>query len=1533
MIEYTQYRNRIKENISRFRDFNNYLRDGIAPDRIIFTNNDNIYYGTFVGQISANELSLTNCTIDDSIIRNSDLIDVTFNVDGKQITPSDMMLNMSEISTTLEKTKDQLQDFSTNTNLSLLCLSTTNTILSTDISSLSNEIDKIISDGSNIYVDNKKAKSLSVIHISQDEYQHKISSNSIISNEIYVILSTYPTAYGKKIIDVAIPELSSDAATKGYIDINFYNKNQTSSSTQIKDAIDNIYIPTDLSAFSNSTGYVASTDISNYCYLKNQTSSSTQIKDAIDNIYIPTDLSAFSNSTGYVASTDISNYCYLKNQTSSSNEIDNALDVKLEADDVNIDYDSSLRKIFLSAKEHITSIDCNDFIKDGMLSTVELCNTTLVLTFNTDAGNTPISIELSNFVDNYDSKINSLSTAIDQKIYIDSISSQSLSAIHISQEDFYQKVIASAILSNELYVVSSNYINAYDTQIKNVAKPEEKNDASTKQYVDEACESALHEVEESIEAKLKNYYTKSETSSSSEISTAFEDALSANVVKIGLSALVAAQSSNVDVRSVAIGKNANASNIAYNNAQAVAIGPNSKAIGEASIAVGSNAEANGVDASSGGLNISIGYRAKAEGKTSIAIGSALGGAASSSPDSYAYTKRTGSIAIGTNAKAYSQYDTVIGISAVGADEDKDGNSQTGSVSLGALAIASGSASTAVGHSAIASGIQSIAIGRNANASNTRAIAIGAGQKALTNPDDQTTASGQYAIAIGFGVKATADHSIAIGGTSTSNDAIVSRADASNAVQIGIGVNSEASSLQFIDYQLVNAQGKIPVDRLNIDVELLSTSINPVQNKAIAKSISSILSSLEKNDDEIKYKLDERYGGNISGNVAICEHDLKILSGNYIQTTNPAHVYNYSSKNTFIQAEEAFSGSGKSYGPANTGSYGYCVLSVINSASQHGFKLSGDISKLTALLNNNAVGAGINYDYSASRSLSAVLNNTSNISNALFSLTLGDQGETMKYQISSIDQANGVIYLKQAFSTETAKLTSLSEAQCIDLWENDDNAFYVAGFPEIGNAVVKNFYAQHVEGGSSRAVGKYTHAEGRDNIADVRYSHAEGSHNIAASMASHAEGFQNKVFGKYAHVEGNLNVVNGNFAHAEGRNTAASGNQAHAEGFNTVASGAGSHAEGGDGTNKGGTATGAGSHAEGLSSLASSIGSHAEGWSTYSIGYATHAEGIATSADARGAHAEGGFGYDKSISSYNEAGQVTKSIVSNIPYNSTFAHKMAAHTEGAGTYAEGFASHAEGCGSYVKAGSHGAHAEGGEVIKVLCSEYDLSNRLSAKWEQYECINSTSAMNVAAHAEGLATYASGKASHAAGISAVAAGNYSYVWNGISSTNYNPSTGDGTFCINPVDSTNGFYIGNQNLCSIISNEIKTNSTNVWLSSVVEGQPLSGGKLNQLNIVKFDSLDSYNLCSDLLTLSDIALIDENTLNAENERILSVADPEEETDAANKRYVDGKLSGIQQDTAIQNFYNAISANGITGVNWDLAISAMYQLISILKND
>ena len=387
------------------------------------------------------------------------------------------------------------------------------------------------------------------------------------------------------------------------------------------------------------------------------------------------------------------------------------------------------------------------------------------------------------------------------------LSATDLSIRYVTGQEYHDLVTGASgqFEPKTLYVVSSDQINAYNTQIKNVADPEEEKDAANKWYVDSACESVLNIVEESGGGggDLRNYYKKSETSSSSELSNAFEDALSADAVKIGLSALTAQKSSGIDVRSIAIGKNADASNITYNNAQSIAVGADSSATGEAAVAIGSQAEAIGTSGSSptGGLNIAIGYRAKAEGKMSIAIGSAAGSASSTNPDSYPYAKGTGSIAIGKNAKALASYDTVVGISATGGP---DGG--TAGTAFGAYAKASGAGATAIGYAASSSGQQSIAIGRNVQASNIRTVSIGGGQEVST----ATEANANYAIALGFGAKAVKQRSIAIGGLSES---IIAKANANDAVQIGLGENNVASSLQFLNYQLLDQDGKIPAARL------------------------------------------------------------------------------------------------------------------------------------------------------------------------------------------------------------------------------------------------------------------------------------------------------------------------------------------------------------------------------------------------------------------------------------------------------------------------------------------------------------------------------------------------------------------------------------------------------------------------------------------------------------------------------------------------------------------------------------------------
>lgn len=91
--------------------------------------------------------------------------------------------------------------------------------------------------------------------------------------------------------------------------------------------------------------------------------------------------------------------CYAKSETSSASQLQTAFAGKLAPADVKLSYHDDVKKIVLSSGTQTTSVDCADFIKDGMLSSVELCSSRLVFRFNTDASAMPISVALSDFID------------------------------------------------------------------------------------------------------------------------------------------------------------------------------------------------------------------------------------------------------------------------------------------------------------------------------------------------------------------------------------------------------------------------------------------------------------------------------------------------------------------------------------------------------------------------------------------------------------------------------------------------------------------------------------------------------------------------------------------------------------------------------------------------------------------------------------------------------------------------------------------------------------------------------------------------------------------------------------------------------------------------------------------------------------------------------------------------------------------------------------------------------------------------------
>ena len=72
-------------------------------------------------------------------------------------------------------------------------------------------------DTSNVYVNGQKTD-LSICKMSDTDYYSLVNEGKCQRNVLYVVSSDFINAYGERIENVAYPEVSSDAATKGYVD-------------------------------------------------------------------------------------------------------------------------------------------------------------------------------------------------------------------------------------------------------------------------------------------------------------------------------------------------------------------------------------------------------------------------------------------------------------------------------------------------------------------------------------------------------------------------------------------------------------------------------------------------------------------------------------------------------------------------------------------------------------------------------------------------------------------------------------------------------------------------------------------------------------------------------------------------------------------------------------------------------------------------------------------------------------------------------------------------------------------------------------------------------------------------------------------------------------------------------------------------------------------------------------------------------------------------------------------------------------------
>lgn len=259
----------------------------------------------------------------------------------------------------------------------------------------------------------------------------------------------------------------------------------------------------------------------------------------------------------------------------------------------------------------------------------------------------------------------------------------------------------------------------------------------------------------------------------------------------------------------------------------IAIGKNAKAIGSDSVVIGTNALSN----SPSGANVVIGPDSKISGysfhSTAVGIG--------------AQAQNYDATAIGRNVSARAQYSFAAGYAArtdpTYCNDTIDSSQPVVAVGSGAVSRSNGT--IAIGQDVYADGPFSIVIGQNSNVENSNDYGIAVGKEAQVVGSEgiavgHFSVSARHGIALGtradandFGTvsvglnsESTSTNAVAIGNQSYARgqDSValgslaVVEEGVGFAVQLGVGTNYDANTLQFKDYKLLYENGVIPYSR-------------------------------------------------------------------------------------------------------------------------------------------------------------------------------------------------------------------------------------------------------------------------------------------------------------------------------------------------------------------------------------------------------------------------------------------------------------------------------------------------------------------------------------------------------------------------------------------------------------------------------------------------------------------------------------------------------------------------------------------------
>ena len=417
--------------------------------------------------------------------------------------------------------------------------------------------------------------------------------------------------------------------------------------------------------------------------------------------------------------------------------------------------------------------------------------------------------------------------------------------------------------------------------------------------------------------------------------------------------------------------------------------------------------------------------------------------------------------------------------------------------------------------------------------------------------------------------------------------------------------------------LMSAADKVKLDGVEegatktlIDIELSSTSTNPVQNKVVTDALNNKADKSKYSDTTINIG---RKASTTVGAYSTAEGEYTTASGRDSHAegldVTASGVSSHAEGYRTTASGEASHAEGEYTTASGVSSHAegeYTTASGVSSHAEGSFTIA------------NGESQHVQGKYNIADETSAFIIGNGSSDNARSNAMKIDWSGNLEIA-GNLKDGSGNTLNNMMSKTNPTGTGSFS------LNRKANTAIGNYSFAEGNDATASGDYS-HAEGNSTTASGNTSHAEGgstdiasnyvtgasttteiitawnsnKFSLSKGDYSHTEGLNCLALGNKSHAEGGYTKASGHYSHAEGAYSQSSGNISHAEGEKTKAIGNHSHAEGISSQSSGDYSHAEGNSTT-----ASGITSHAEGYKTTASGITSHAEGFETTANNYASH----------------------------------------------------------------------------------------------------------------------------------------------------------------------------------------------------------------------------------------------------------------------------------------------------------------------------------------